>query len=131
MLGQFFRSYSSTLRNVVLLAGLAVVTFLFVDDEDILFLNNFTNRINDQNDIDESAGYRYHAHDAAFGGIYNLGHPTGAKAAASGKILDLDDEAMADLVPISPNAHAVQSISVENVLNLQGHYVHDEHRSPI
>ena len=130
MLGQFFRSYSSTLRNVVLLTGLAVVTFLFVDDEDILLLNNFTNRINDQNDIDESAGYRYHAHDAAFGGIYNLGHPAGVKAAASGQILDLDDDQMANMVPISPNAHAVQSISVENVLNLQGHYVHDEHRSP-
>ena len=129
MLGQFFRSYSSTLRNVLLLAGLAVVTFLFVDDEDILLLNNVTNG-NDPNDIDESAGYRYHAHDAAFGGIYNLGHPAGAKAAASGQILDMDDDTLADLVPISHNAHAVQSISVENVLNLQGHYVHDEHRSP-
>ena len=120
-LRRFCNANSSTLRNVVLIAGLAIVTFLFVDNEDIvLFATN-----NSGNDIDESAGYRYHAHDTAFGGIYNMGHPAGAKAAEGGHF---DDEVIN--VPISSVSHAVQSITVENVLNLQGHYIHDEHRSP-
>ena len=120
-LRRFYNANSSTLRNVVLIAGLAIVTFLFVDNEDIvLFATN-----NSGNDIDESAGYRFHAHDTAFGGIYNMGHPAGAKAAEEGHF---DDEVIN--VPISSVSHAVQSITVENVLNLQGHYIHDEHRSP-
>lgn len=33
-------------------------------------------------------------------------------------------------VPKSAVSHAVQSIAAPNIVNLQGHYFHDEHRSP-
>lgn len=112
---------SFSLRNIVLVGGLAVLVFLFVDNLDVAL-----EAINTTSDVDESAGYKYMPnHESSFGGIYNMGHPAGAKAAEEGHF---DSEEI--FVPVSNVGHAVQSISAQNILNFQGHYLHDEHNSP-
>ena len=61
-----------------------------------------------------------------FGGINNLAHPGGAKAASNGEGI-----AFADIEIPKPNVgHAVPSLNRPNLVNSWGHYVHDEHRSP-
>lgn len=62
-------------------------------------------------------------HQSGFGGIYNINHPAGARARrnlAETKVV----------IPKSANSFAIPSLSEENIMNLHGHYVHDEHRSP-
>lgn len=63
-------------------------------------------------------------HQDGFGGIYNIGHAPGARAfrhlATNVPVI----------IPTSAVPHAVESLSEENIRNLRGHYLHDEHRSP-
>jgi hypothetical protein len=63
----------------------------------------------------------------SFGGIKNVAHPAGAKAAMeTGK-----EELYKDIViPKSNVGHAIPSLNAANVINLLGHYEHDEFRSP-
>jgi len=62
-------------------------------------------------------------HQDGFGGLQNLAHPAGAKAHR-----DLSSEQI--IIPKSAVKHAIHSLSEENIRNLHGHYVHDEHHSP-
>ena len=62
-------------------------------------------------------------HQSGFGGIYNIAHPAGAKARR--KLSETNV-----IIPQSANTFATPSVSRENIENLHGHYVHDEHRSP-
>lgn len=65
-------------------------------------------------------------HGNSFGGINNIASPGGAKAAAN-----MEGAAFADIIiPQSNVGHATPSLNRANILNLVGHYVHDEHRSP-
>jgi len=64
---------------------------------------------------------------SSFGGINNVAHPGGAKAAANGEGIAFAQDI---LIPTSNVGHAVASLSRPNIINLWGHYVHDEHRSP-
>lgn len=62
-------------------------------------------------------------HQSGFGGIYNVGHPAGARARrhlTEGNTI----------IPVSAVEHAIPSLAPENIENLHGHYFHDEHRSP-
>jgi hypothetical protein len=61
-----------------------------------------------------------------FGGVNNIAHPAGAKAAMQGEGLAFADI----LIPRSNVGHAIPSLNRPNVINHWGHYVHDEHRSP-
>jgi hypothetical protein len=65
-------------------------------------------------------------HTNSFGGINNIAHPGGAKAAAKGEGIAFEDI----VIPKSNVGHAVPSLSRPNVVNALGHYIHDEHRSP-
>ncbi len=67
--------------------------------------------------------YQQKFHQSGFGGIYNINHPAGARARRK-----LAESAV--IIPESANSFATPSIAKENILNLHGHYVHDEHRSP-
>ncbi|GFH56469.1 predicted protein [Chaetoceros tenuissimus] len=62
-------------------------------------------------------------HQSSFGGILNPNHPAGARARRHLSQTNVS-------VPKSPTPNAVQSLSEENIMNLHGHYAHDEHRSP-
>jgi hypothetical protein len=74
-------------------------------------------------DIVEEAKRR---HGNSFGGINNVGSPGGAKAAANE-----DGVAFADIIiPVSNVGHATPSLNRANLVNLWGHYFHDEHYSP-
>jgi len=74
-------------------------------------------------------------HQAGFGGILNTAHHAGMRHRhrhrhrrhlAGGD--NNNDHHIA--VPISAVPHAVPSLTAENIENLHGHYVHDEHFSP-
>ncbi|KAG7359209.1 hypothetical protein IV203_015798 [Nitzschia inconspicua] len=84
---------------------------------------------------------------SSFGGLNNVAQPAGAKAAAasittsSSSSLSMDDDQTDDgyyfaslyqdiVIPKSNVGHAIPSLNAHNVLNLWGHYVHDEFRSP-
>jgi len=65
-------------------------------------------------------------HSSSFGGVNNIAHPGGAKAAFAGEGLAFDDIK----IPVSSVPFAVRSLNRENIINQWGHYVHDEFRSP-
>ncbi len=62
-------------------------------------------------------------HQSGFGGIKNIAHPAGSSArrVLSGSKV---------VIPVSAVPHAIPSLGRENIENLHGHYVHDEHLSP-
>lgn len=62
-------------------------------------------------------------HQSGMGGIHNINHPAGAKARRHLSSAPVH-------IPQSANPHATPSLERENIENLRGHYVHDEHRSP-
>ena len=62
-------------------------------------------------------------HQSSLGGILNPNHPAGARARRHLSQTNV-------IVPKSPTPNAVQSLYEENIMNLHGHYAHDEHRSP-
>jgi hypothetical protein len=62
-------------------------------------------------------------HQSGFGGILNINHPAGARARRRLSEANV-------IIPTSAVEHAIPSLSRENIENLHGHYVHDEHRSP-
>lgn len=64
-------------------------------------------------------------HQRGFGGIYNIAHTMDTSFPSHRMLLQKDIQ-----IPISAVKHAVPSLYRENILNLQGHYMHDEHRSP-
>lgn len=68
----------------------------------------------------------FHTTSGSFGGVNNLAHPGGAKAAANGTGIAFEEI----IIPESNVGHAIKSVHKGNIINLWGHYVHDEHRSP-
>jgi len=72
--------------------------------------------------VDSDTGY----HVPTFGGVNNIAHPAGAKAVAAGEGIVFEDI----VVPVSNHPNAIKSLNKENIANLFGHYIHDEHRSP-
>jgi len=68
----------------------------------------------------------FHSPGGSFGGVNNVGHPGGAKAASMGVGIAYDKI----VIPKSNVGHAIPSLNRPNIVNLWGHYVHDEHRSP-
>lgn len=68
----------------------------------------------------------FHSTSGSFGGINNVAHPGGAKAASMGQGIAFEDI----IIPKSNVGHAIPSLNRPNIVNLWGHYVHDEHRSP-
>ena len=69
---------------------------------------------------------KFHTTSGSFGGVNNIAHPGGAKAAARGEGLAFEEI----IIPKSNVGHAIPSIDRPNLVNLLGHYIHDEHRSP-
>jgi len=65
-------------------------------------------------------------HSSTFGGVNNIAHPGGAKAAYNGEGIAFSDIT----IPESPVPHAIKSLNRQNIVNLWGNYVHDEFRSP-
>ncbi len=62
-------------------------------------------------------------HQSGFGGIQNVAHPAGA---AAHRMMSRSEV----VIPVSAVPHAIPSLGRENIENLHGHYVHDEHHSP-
>lgn len=80
--------------------------------------------MHEQNDIADASYSPKRFHQDGFGGIYNIGHAPGARAyrhlATNVPVI----------IPKSASPNAVESLGEENIRNLRGHYLHDEHRSP-
>ena len=68
----------------------------------------------------------FHSSGGSFGGVNNIAHPGGAKAASMGVGVAFENI----IIPKSNVGHAIPSLNRPNIVNLWGHYVHDEHRSP-
>ena len=62
-------------------------------------------------------------HQSGFGGIYNINHPASARNRRNLSEKDI-------IIPKESTKVAIPSLARENIENLHGHYVHDEHRSP-
>ena len=96
-----------SMRGASTLAGLSILVFVY--------LGRMEERI-----YEAEGGF----HQPSFGGISNVAHPVGArKYAEGGKFEEI-------VIPVSNVGDAIPSLSAENVRNLWGHYVHDEHFSP-
>jgi len=63
-------------------------------------------------------------HQNSFGGSENVAHYMGARS-----LLE-QDEIEETTIPVSKVPRAIPSLFKENVINLWGNYVHDEHQSP-
>lgn len=113
-----------SIRNLAILGGLALLTFAFVDNLDVL-LEKMTLDL-EESGPDEYAGYSSSPHHTTFGGINNLAHAGGAKAAFNGQGLAFEPI----IIPVANFGRAAKSVNVENIINHFGHYMHDEHRSP-
>ena len=68
----------------------------------------------------------FHSPGGSFGGVNNIAHPAGAKAASKGEGIAFEEI----VIPKSNVGHAIPSLNRPNIVNSWGHYVHDEHRSP-
>lgn len=68
----------------------------------------------------------FHSSSGSFGGINNIAHPGGAKAASKGEGIAFEEIT----IPKANVGHAIISLNRPNIVNSWGHYVHDEHRSP-
>eukprot|EP00531_Pseudo-nitzschia_arenysensis_P000462 CAMPEP_0116134426 /NCGR_PEP_ID=MMETSP0329-20121206/10638_1 /TAXON_ID=697910 /ORGANISM="Pseudo-nitzschia arenysensis, Strain B593" /LENGTH=1029 /DNA_ID=CAMNT_0003629133 /DNA_START=91 /DNA_END=3180 /DNA_ORIENTATION=- len=77
-------------------------------------------------EAEKKASKRFHTTGGSFGGINNIAHPGGAKAAARGEGIAFEDI----IIPESNVGHAIKSLNRPNIVNALGHYIHDEHRSP-
>ncbi len=62
-------------------------------------------------------------HQSGFGGIYNVAHQDGAQARRFLSQKEIN-------IPKSAVKHAIPSLARQNIENLAGHYLHDEHNSP-
>ena len=109
----------------ILLSGMTVLTFLFLGES-----RTASSMALQRGRIDRRSW-----HGSSFGGANNLGHlgpgRGGAGAVATDRIsVAALIEQHEPLVPVSATDGAVPSLSSRNILNLRGHYVHDEHWSP-
>ena len=76
---------------------------------------------------------QYMFHQSGFGGVHNVAHPAGARAhltVTPDRDRKLSGSNSNVRIPQSANSFATPSLSHENIENLHGHYVHDEHQSP-
>eukprot|EP00537_Pseudo-nitzschia_pungens_P007589 CAMPEP_0172357806 /NCGR_PEP_ID=MMETSP1060-20121228/2136_1 /TAXON_ID=37318 /ORGANISM="Pseudo-nitzschia pungens, Strain cf. cingulata" /LENGTH=1002 /DNA_ID=CAMNT_0013078649 /DNA_START=148 /DNA_END=3156 /DNA_ORIENTATION=+ len=104
------------------------ITFLFFTLAAFvgLFLVKMDGVFQIESDHVEEKKVVFHSTSGSFGGINNVAHPGGAKAASKGEGITAADI----IIPKSNVGHAISSLNRPNILNLWGHYVHDEHRSP-
>jgi len=123
-------SSSSRARNVIALTCAAACSLVLWNNTSLnatgidgkAFGSNLNN---DQVSIPSIAGLGTNGrfHQSGLGGIHNINHPAGARARRKLSGANV-------IIPTSAVPHAVPSLSKENIENLHGHYVHDEHRSP-
>lgn len=107
--------------SALVLLAVVVLCFLFQIDDTVT-----TDVLKESSDVRQKSPSNNNKHGNSFGGINNIAHPGGAKAAALNQGV-----AFADIIiPESNVGHAVKSLNRANIINLWGHYVHDEHRSP-
>mmetsp|Transcript_18803 Transcript_18803/g.40951 ORF Transcript_18803/g.40951 Transcript_18803/m.40951 type:complete len:1025 (+) Transcript_18803:189-3263(+) len=101
----------------MLVSGLAILSLVFVRSA------GSTSRT-----IEHFAIARpFPTHGSSFGGKLNLGHAEGHNRSSTDSLIEKHKQ----YVPAhNTNTGAVRSLSSQNVLNLRGHYIHDEHRSP-
>ena len=76
--------------------------------------------------VPSAAKTSFHSGSGSFGGVNNVAHPGGAKAASKGEGIAFEEIT----IPKSNVGHAIPSLNRPNIVNSWGHYVHDEHRSP-
>ena len=116
-------SSSTRIRDIVALTCVGCISFA------VLILGNTTSSTastaTPQNIPAEDPAYfnPKKFHQSGYGGIHNVNHPAGARARRKLSQADV-------IIPTSAVKHAIPSLTRENVENLHGHYVHDEHRSP-
>jgi hypothetical protein len=113
-----------TVRNFVALTCVACIS-ISVLKTSFATKNNTLEHVN--SDLPSKtpviAGEEHKFHQSGFGGIHNINHPTGAMARRRMSEANV-------IIPKSAVENAIPSLSRENIENLHGHYVHDEHRSP-
>ena len=84
--------------------------------------------------LEKEPKYNYGSlHQDSFGGIYNIGHPYGANEYQRRRKLgksSSNHDTINVHIPKSAVPHSIPSIANENIENLHGHYIHDEHQSP-
>jgi len=114
----------------IILSGLVAVSFLYkahplgsYDGKDTL-MDQATPYMQELEDISDATYLPKRFHQDGFGGIYNIGHAPGARA-----FRHLTTNVPV-IIPKSASPNAVESLDEENIRNLRGHYLHDEHRSP-
>eukprot|EP00558_Chaetoceros_sp_UNC1202_P010884 CAMPEP_0197243762 /NCGR_PEP_ID=MMETSP1429-20130617/9101_1 /TAXON_ID=49237 /ORGANISM="Chaetoceros sp., Strain UNC1202" /LENGTH=881 /DNA_ID=CAMNT_0042704027 /DNA_START=58 /DNA_END=2703 /DNA_ORIENTATION=- len=112
---------NNRLRNIIAVTCVASLSFAVIHNVS----NGYAvTSVNTKTADAGSEAYTYGKfHQSGLGGVYNIAHPAGAKARRK-----LSQTPV--IVPRSPTPGAIQSISRDNIENLWGHYVHDEHRSP-
>jgi len=108
---------------LVLLVGLFVLKMDVIDGK-LMGLQGSRRSVADTPEVGEKKAV--HTTSGSFGGVNNAAHPGGAKAAANGEGIAFEDI----LIPKSNVGHAIPSLNRANLVNLVGHYMHDEHRSP-
>ena len=114
---------SLLMLTLALLVGLFVLKMDAVDGK-LMGTQGSGRSAADSPDVGEKKAV--HTTSGSFGGVNNVAHPGGAKAAANGEGI-----AFADIIiPKSNVGHAIPSLNRPNLVNLVGHYMHDEHRSP-
>lgn len=114
----------------VILSGLIAVSFLFKVHPISSYggkdsrIDEITPYMQELKDISDATYSPKRFHQDGFGGIYNIGHAPGARA-----FRHLSTNVPV-IIPKSASPNAVESLDEENIRNLRGHYLHDEHRSP-
>lgn len=121
--------YGSCLRKTTFpLVALAMITGFLVFAVGVENTSGFdkpgVSEAEDQ--VEKKPSKTFHTASGSFGGINNIAHPGGAKAAARGEGIAFTDI----IIPESNVGHAIKSLNRPNIVNALGHYIHDEHRSP-
>lgn len=118
-------STHTRVRNIIALTCVAACSMALMNEASLINNKTAIKTIDDQVNIPSIAGLGTNGrfHQSGLGGIHNINHPAGAKARRKMSEANV-------IIPTSAVPHAVPSLSRENIENLHGHYVHDEHRSP-
>ena len=127
-------STAARFRNIIALTCVAACSVAFLNEAS---LGKGSNKAADSNEAFDKhfpdgrirvpsiagLGTNGRFHQSGLGGILNINHPAGARARRKLSGANV-------IIPTSAVKHAIPSLGKENIANLHGHYVHDEHRSP-